>query len=119
MRCGLLLIAALLCAACHGPREAPALRYEPLPLRDGLYTGKNRGAVGMAEVEVTVENGRVEDVRIVRGFSSPIGRKAYRKLPQRIVEHRTVEVDAVTGATYSSNIIKGAVRDALNKAIAD
>jgi uncharacterized protein with FMN-binding domain len=116
MRCSLLLIAALLCAACHGPREAPALMYELVPLEDGVYSGKHKGAVGMAVVEVTIEDGRIEDVRIVRGFSSPIGRKAYRRLPERIVERRTVEVDAVTGATYSSNIIKTAVRDALGKA---
>ncbi len=116
MKHGPLLIAVLLCTACHAPREAPMLRYEQVKLEDGVYAGKAKRAVGMAEVEVTVKNGMIEDVKILRGFSSPIGRKAFLRLPQRIVEHRSVEVDAITGATYSSNIIKAAVRDALRKA---
>lgn len=117
MKHGSLLMVALLGLACHAPREAPTLRYEHLQLEDGIYTGKAKGGVGSAEVEVTVRDGEIADVKILSGFSSPIGRKAFRRLPQRIVERRSVEVDAITGATYSSNIIKAAVREALNQAV--
>jgi uncharacterized protein with FMN-binding domain len=117
MRFSTLLIVALLSSSCHAPREAPALRYEQTRLEDGVYTGKAKGAVGMAAVEVTVKDGRIEDVKILGSFSSPIGRKAYKRMPERIKERGSVEVDVVTGATYSSNMIKDAVRDALKKAI--
>jgi uncharacterized protein with FMN-binding domain len=105
--------------ACRAPRAAPELLYEQVALEDGVYIGSAKRALGSAKVEVTVKDGRIDDVRILRGFSSPIGRKAYREIPQRIVAHRSVEVDAVTGATYSSDIIKAAVREALEQASPD
>lgn len=38
-------------------------------------------------------------------------------IPKEIIQNQSVEVDAVSGATYTSNGIVNAVKDALQQAI--
>jgi len=91
--------------------------YVDIPkLKDGIYIGKNRIFVVYAKVKVIVQNGRIADIKILKKFSSWKGEKAYKIIPRRIVQKQSLDVDAVTGATISSNNIKRAVADALAKA---
>ena len=83
---------------------------------DGTYEGYCRRALGMARVKVTITHGGIADIEIVRRFCSPWGRTAFEQMPGRIMESQSTDVDAVTGATYSSGNIKLAVDDALRKA---
>ena len=105
-----------LCAAlvgCATPsKTAPAPKW-----RDGVYVGTDFTGLGRAKVQVTVRDGRIAEVKTLSRLCSPwYGAKAYGQMEPRIVEKQSPDVDAVTGATHSSNNIKNAVRDALRKA---
>ena len=61
-----------------------------------------------------MKEGRIAEVEVTRCDD---GRpRALKKLCQKIVEANRVEVDAVSGATYTADAVKAAVADALKKA---
>jgi uncharacterized protein with FMN-binding domain len=107
----LIAIVALIAACAIAP-----LRNEPMDLSripDGVYTGSASSWPNKAEVRVTMREGRMTDVALVRHWASWIGRKAEPVIPLRIIEKQSANVDAVTGATNSSRVIMHAVYDAL------
>ena len=85
--------------------------------KDGEYTGSARGFGGLITVKVTIKNGKIAKVSIV---SAPGEDAAYfnkaKSLTGIIAKRNSTNVDAVSGATYSSNGIIMAVRNALSKA---
>ncbi len=91
---------------------------ESAAYRDGTYYGAGSGFAGSGsiKVRVTVSQGRIASVDITesRDTESYLNR-AKAILPQ-IVSRQTTNVDAVSGATYSSAGIIEAVRDALRQA---
>ncbi|WP_455103926.1 FMN-binding protein [Peptostreptococcus sp.] len=85
-------------------------------LKDGSYEGSGIGFRGNLKVEVDVSGGKISSIRVVENVDdAPYFEKA-RGLITNIVSGQTPNVDSVSGATYSSNGIKSAVRDALKKA---
>ena len=64
-----------------------------------------------AQVEVTVEDGALVEVTLTE-YRSLLGRGA-EALPETMVAQQRVDVDAVSGATESSTVIKKAVANAL------
>lgn len=82
-------------------------------VEDGTYTGSADGTIVKATVRVTVKDHRITDVTILsheKGKGKPA-----EAIVGTIVEKNNLEVDAISGATHSSNIIKAAVLDALTK----
>ena len=79
---------------------------------DGIYIGEYDVNFIYAKVEVTVEDGEIVSINILehrheRG-------KAAEKVIEKIIEEQKTDVDAVSGATNSSTVIKKAVENALN-----
>jgi uncharacterized protein with FMN-binding domain len=89
---------------------------EDRPLRDGVYTGSYSNWPNGAKVRVTVKDGRIESVEVVRHFSSWKGWPVNTIIPQRIVETQSTRVDVVSGATNSSVVVMNAAEKALEKA---
>lgn len=85
--------------------------------KDGVYEGSAHGFRGDIVVRVTVEGGRIADIEVV---SADKDDRAYvaraHAMIEKIIAAQSTEVDAVTGATYSSNGIKNAVIEALKDA---
>ena len=78
---------------------------------DGVYTGHSETDLVKVDVRVTVADGRIEDIEILKhecGKGHPAD-----VIVSDMIKDNTVEVDAVSGATMSSEVIKDAVRDAL------
>jgi len=74
---------------------------------DGTYTGSEDGGIVKASVEVTVKNHTITQVKIL---SHDCGKgKPAEVIVDDIVEKNSLAVDTVSGATYSSNVIKMAV----------
>ncbi|SHJ96408.1 electron transport complex, RnfABCDGE type, G subunit [Anaerobranca californiensis DSM 14826] len=81
---------------------------------DGTYKGVGRGFGGNIEVEVTIKGGKLVDIKVLSHNETPgISDPAFDRIPKAIIEQQNLEVDAVSGATATSNGIKGAIRDAL------
>ena len=82
---------------------------------NGVYEGSANGMGGALKVAVTVENGKISGVEVLEhketaGISDP----AIEQIPQAIVEAQSTDVEAVTGATVTSEAIKEAVAAALS-----
>lgn len=82
---------------------------------NGVYEGSANGMGGALKVAVTVEDGKISGVEVLEhketaGISDP----AIEKIPQAIVDAQSTDVEAVTGATVTSDAIKEAVAAALS-----
>lgn len=78
---------------------------------DGVYAGGYDVDFVYAKVEVTVQNGVITEIDILE-HKNGRGSRA-EVIADRIVEEQKIDVDAVSGATNSSIVIKKAVENAL------
>ena len=98
--------------------NAPAVEAiaEPAAYRDGVYTGTGTGFGGQMTVQVTVSGGKITDIQVLSSKDdSPYLQNACALL-QNIIVSQSTNVDAVSGATYSSAGLIEAVRNALANA---
>ena len=85
-------------------------------LKDGVYEGSGSGFKGTTTVQVTVENGSITNVQTVStGDDKPYYNRAFSSVVQQIVSTQNASVDAVSGATFSSNGIMEAVANAIGQ----
>lgn len=88
--------------------------------KPGTYTGEGEGIGGKVKVSVTVDENSIKEVKILENSETKgIADAALEKIPAAIVEGQTLAVDAVTGATVTSQAILAAVEAALKEAGAD
>ena len=80
--------------------------------KDGVYKGSAKGYKGPVEVEVTVKDGKISDVKILK-HTEDRPKSALSEIPKRIVAAQKTDVDAITGATFSSRGVCKAVDAAL------
>ena len=116
----LLLLIGLICGAVYLKKVADYKRavgettigeIDIADVSDGIYIGEYDVNFIYAKVEVTVEDGEIVSINILehrheRG-------KAAEKIIEKIIEEQKIDVDAVSGATNSSTVIKKAVENAL------
>jgi len=83
-------------------------------LPNGIYEGKYKafGLITMSKVEFTVKNGLIKQVEFKRLFHSP-GSIYKENIVNQIKQTQRLEVNAITGATRTSNFAKGAIKDAI------
>lgn len=85
--------------------------------KDGTYTGTGHGFRPGLQVAVTVKSGRIANIEITSINDTPgYYEEPVNTIPKEIVGAQSTNVDAVSGATRTSNGIMMAVEDALNKA---
>ena len=78
---------------------------------DGVYIGECDVNFIYAKVEVTVDSGEITNIRILE-HKNERGQAA-EAVVERIVSEQRIDVDAVSGATNSSTVLKKAVENAL------
>jgi len=85
---------------------------------DGTYHGSGTGFRGATtKVSVTVKNGKITDVTTVSyGDDTQFYNRAFSSIKQQIIDSQSSDVNAVSGATFSSKGIMSAVKDALGSA---
>lgn len=85
--------------------------------KDGTYTGSGKGFGGNISVKVTIKDGKISSINVTSasGETASYFSKAKGIIP-KMISNQTTNVDAASGATYSSNGIIKAVRNALSKA---
>lgn len=98
-----------------GESDETGVLYAP-----GTYIGKGAGINGEIEVEVTVTENKITDVKILSHNETPgVGDIALTDMPKGIIEHQSLGLDAIAGATESSHGVLEAVANALVQANAD
>ncbi len=100
--------------------ETETVDTSAVTLNDGTYEASSLGHGGDVPVTVTVEGGVVASVEVGDNSETQgIGSNAIEQLPDAIVAaNGTAGVDAVSGATETSNAIFNAVNDCLAQASA-
>ncbi|MDL2217942.1 FAD-binding protein [Christensenellaceae bacterium OttesenSCG-928-M15] len=85
-------------------------------LAQGETVGVGNGMGGDLTVKVKQENGTIVSIEVLSHSETPvISDKALDEIPNAIITAGSTEVDAIAGATITSNAIKEAVADALSK----
>jgi len=89
-------------------------------IKPGTYEGVAKGFGGDLTVSVEVDETSIKSISIKDHSESPgISDPAIESIPQKIVENQSIMVDAISGATYTSEAIKEATKAALLKATDD
>ena len=84
--------------------------------KDGTYTGTGKGYKGTVTAKVTISGGKIKTIDVSGSDDAAYFGKAKNGIVNKIISGETTNVDTVSGATYSSNGIISAVRNALKKA---
>lgn len=83
----------------------------------GTYTGESQGYAGTVSVTITTDGKSITEVSVVGEKETPaIGGAALSTLQDAILEAQSPEVDAVSGATYTSTGVLEAAKSAFEKA---
>lgn len=84
--------------------------------KDGTYTGTGKGYKGTVTAKVTISGGKIKTIDVSGSDDAAYFGKAKNGIVNKIISGQSTNVDTVSGATYSSNGIISAVRNALKKA---
>lgn len=81
------------------------------------YLGYSKAGMGdELVVRVTVDtNKSIKNIEVLKESETEQGSEALLKLPKEMIAKNTYEVDAVSGASATSNALRDAVKDALSK----
>ncbi|MFC7681024.1 flavocytochrome c [Paenibacillus sp. GCM10028914] len=87
-------------------------------LKAGVYAAEAEGFHGNIKIELTVDDaGKVGAINVLEhGETAGVGDVAIKQIPEDVVEYQSLNVDSVSGATFSSNGIKEAIATALKDA---
>ena len=111
----LVLACMMLLSACGG--SAPAATTEAAAPAAASYTGTAKGMGGEVSVTLTIENGVITDcVATGDKETDGIGSVVIAQFPAQVVEGNTINLDAVSGATITSNAFIEAAKAALTAA---
>jgi uncharacterized protein with FMN-binding domain len=104
----ILTIMFLICAVSPGPSYGQKARYA-----DGTYEGEH----SFVKVRVVVRGGNIYDIEMLHhGGGGEEYAEMVKPLLSIMVKKQSTDVDSITGATVSSNHLKKAVNNALQKA---
>ena len=85
--------------------------------KDGVYEGQAEGFDGIVTVKVTIKNGKIKKISNTNTDTPDFFNKAWKTIKSNVISRQsTSEIDTVSGATFSSNGILGALSQALSKA---
>ena len=79
----------------------------------GVGVGKH----GDIQVAVTFDNGKIQKIDILKNAENPVlAKKVFTDLKDQIVAANSVQLDGISGATFTSKGLFAAVEDAAKKA---
>nr|WP_242451571.1 FMN-binding protein [Pectobacterium zantedeschiae] len=86
--------------------------------KDGTYTGKAQGKAAEVEVTVSIKDGKIANAEVLKhGDTEAMMLSATDQIVPELLETQDInKVDAVTGATLSSQGVINAVKQALEQA---
>ena len=89
-------------------------------INDGTYEGFGIGFGGLINTEVTINNNKITDIRILN-HSETAGyyEEVFRELAYEITETQNLNLDAISGATSTCRGFLNSLKDAVNKSLAD
>ena len=107
-------------AATPTPTPKPAKKPKKdtsVSYKDGVYEGQAESFDGIVTVKVTIKNGKIKKISNTNTDTPEFFNKAWKTIKSNVISRQsTSEIDTVSGATFSSNGILGALSQALSRA---
>lgn len=123
------IVGSLLLSACDNSNQGASTTNEvnsnqtsaAQSYKPGTYTGVGQGKNGEIKVEVTFSENEIKSVVMTdgNGETAGISDAAVERIPNEIVEKQSLAIDAVSGASLTSNGILEAVASAVEQAGGD
>lgn len=116
---GLVIVLAVACLIFLGTniyaknmlKNVSIAKVNPRELPDGTYPGEATLKPVIAKVNVTIADGKISGVQITE-HQTGLGKKA-EAIAAEIIDKQSLQVDAISGATMSSQAILKACENAL------
>jgi uncharacterized protein with FMN-binding domain len=110
--------ASLYFTSCKTLEEIDRLTIENISIRevkDGNYQSYQNYFPVTAEVWVSVEDGEITDLKLLKHSHGP--NHGADSIVDRVMAKQSLQVDAVSGATYSSKVVLKAIESALKQGL--
>jgi uncharacterized protein with FMN-binding domain len=82
-------------------------------IEDGVFKGSYSAFPVIVEVEVTIHSHSITKIKLIKHMNGQ--GSAAESITDKVMEAQSLQVDVVSGATYSSKAILKAIDDALTK----
>ncbi len=106
IRAGLMVLVLLLALAGCGIKAGN--------FTDGSFSGSEKGYGGDVTVVLTVSGGKIKNVDISGDKETPsVGQAAFDKLAASILDSQSADIEAVSGASFTSKAVIGAAEKAV------
>jgi uncharacterized protein with FMN-binding domain len=93
------------------------IREKEVLYKEGTYTGLGQGNHGEIKVEVTTNQYKIKEIKILEQEETPgLCDIVYDKIPKSVLKKNSADVEVVSGASYTSQGVIDAIKDAVNKA---
>ena len=113
----LVLACMMLLSACGGTAPAATTEAATTAAAAASYTGTAQGMGGEVSVTLTIDNGVITDCTAVGDKETDgIGSVVIDQFPAQVVAGNTINLDAISGATVTSNAFIEAAKAALTAA---
>jgi uncharacterized protein with FMN-binding domain len=118
------LVGILACTACLGLfscgslQEIRKLTIENIDVhgvKDGVYVGRQDNTMVTAEARVIVTAGRITGITLLEHSHGP--NHGADAILDRVIAGQSLQVDSVSGATFSSKVVLKAIEIALKKGL--
>ena len=86
------------------------------PYEEGIYYGTGEGYLGEIKTAVVIQDETIKAILVTESEDDEIFLKRAKQTAKDVVKKQTLEVDTVSGATYSSKGILEAIKEALKEA---
>lgn len=105
---------------CNKPTEGTSGDSQTISFEPGKYIGIAEGHNGSLEVEVEFSEDKIVAVNIVSSEETEhLSKQVFENIPAQVIEEQSLDIDSVTGATITSQALKRAITDAVEKAEGD
>ncbi|MCR8644620.1 flavocytochrome c [Paenibacillus sp. N1-5-1-14] len=86
-------------------------------MKSGVYKAEAEGFHGQIKIELTVDSDKISDIKVLKHGETPgVGDVAIKQIPEKVIATQSLNVDSISGATFSSKGIMGAITAALTEA---
>ena len=103
----------------EGDSDGKAYAASEVHYADGTHIGTGEGYNGTITVAVRIADGQITGVTVVSTSDDSSYWQSATAIIDEVVEKQSVDVDSVSGATYSSKGLKEAISNALATAVID
>lgn len=88
--------------------------------KEGVYEGRGEGHHGEIRIELITDKYRIKEIRVLEHHEMPqLFEIVNNKIPKKVIRINSPDVEGIAGASYTSDGLLHAIREAVDKARID